>query len=51
MWMYVNVVQYIDTAVPELQLIECALYDITIFLQKQIVETFLSGPLLAKWVP
>ncbi len=34
-------VQYIDTAAPELQLIECALYqDTTIFLQKQIVETF-----------
>ncbi len=38
-------VQYIDMAVPELQLIECVLlHDTTIFLQKQIVETFLSGP-------
>ncbi len=45
-------VQYIDTAAPELQLIECALsHDTMIFIQKQIVETFLSGPLLAKWVP
>ncbi len=43
-----SAVQYIDTAAPELQLIECVLYDTTIFLQKQIVETFLSGPLLAK---
>ncbi len=42
-------VKYIDTAAPELQLIECALYqDIRIFLQKQIVEISLSGPLLAK---
>ncbi len=45
-------VQYIDMAVPELALIECVLYqDIRIFLQKQIVDTTLSGPLLAKWVP
>ncbi len=45
-------VQNIDTAVPEVQLIECVLWhDTTIFLQKQIVETSLSGPLLAKWMP
>ncbi len=43
-------VQYINTAAPELQLIECVLlYETTIFLQ-QIVETFLPGPLQAKWV-
>ncbi len=42
-------VQYIDTVAPELQLIECVLsHDSTIFLQKQIVETFLALPLLAK---
>ncbi len=46
-----GVVQYIDTAAPELQLIECALWQETmIFLEKQIVETSLPGPLLAKWV-
>ncbi len=40
-----GVVQYIDTAAPELQLIEYVLkQDTKIFLQKQIVETFL-------WVP
>ncbi len=33
-------VQYIDTAAPELKLIECALSHDMIFLQKQIVETF-----------
>ncbi len=44
-------VQYIDTAAPKLQLIECLqLHDTTIFLQKKIMET-LSGPLLAKCVP
>ncbi len=37
-------VQFIDTAAPELQLIECVLsHDTTIFLQNQIVETFLSA--------
>ncbi len=37
-------VQYIDTAAPELQLIECVLYqDTTIFLQKQIVEHLYQG--------
>ncbi len=41
--------QNIDAAATELQLIECVLYqDTMIFLQKQIVETFLSGPVLAK---
>ncbi len=46
-------VQYIDMTAPELQLIECVLYqDTMIFIAKQILETFLSGlPLLAKWVP
>ncbi len=45
-------VQYSDTAAPEPQLIECVLqHDTTIFLEKQIVETSLSGPLLNKWVP
>ncbi len=39
--MYV-VLYNIDMAVPELQLIECVLlHDTMIFLQKQIVETFL----------
>ncbi len=39
-----GVVQYIQTEAPELQLIECALlHYTTIFLQKQIVETFLSS--------
>ncbi len=35
-----GVVQYIDTAAPELQLIDMRS---TLFLQKQIVETFLSS--------
>ncbi len=38
-----GVVQYIQTAAPELQLKECALlHYTTIFLQKQIVETFFA---------
>ncbi len=37
-------VQFIDTEAPELQLTECAVkHDTTIFLQKQIVEKFLSS--------
>ncbi len=41
MWMYVAL--YIEAEAPELQLKERALGYTTIFLQKQIVETFLSS--------